>query len=168
MNRDGTDSLGGGPQTLATPGGYTTSIVINHLIRGRTYTITVTGEGNYGPGLSSKVTIRVGPDLSTAPRNLVVTRDDENYFQGTVSAAWAPPLLTVGQKILGYQLTLQTMATQVPPTVVVLSPNTRSWTSDELGSTYTYLVSVSAITASGAGPAAQGSIQIGDVYRLYP
>ncbi|PZE76586.1 hypothetical protein DEI82_05330 [Curtobacterium sp. MCBD17_019] len=165
VSRDGTDSLGIGPQSISTNGVWDTSIVLNHLIRGRTYTVTVAG--NLGQGLSSTVTVRVGPELATPPRNLVLTRDDKDFFTGTVSAAWAPPVLTAGQKVLGYQVTVQPLP-HATPTVVVLPASARSYTTGDMGSTITYLVSVSAVTASGAGPAAQGAIQIGDTNKLYP
>ncbi|PZE30108.1 fibronectin type III domain-containing protein [Curtobacterium sp. MCBD17_028] len=166
VSRNGTDSLGIGPQSISTTSANDTALVLNHLVRGRTYTVTVTGD--LGQGRSASTTVRVGSDQVTPPRALVVTRNDENARVGTVSAAWAAPQVSAGKKVLGYQVTVQQLATGAAPTVVVLAPSARSYTSGELDSTFTYLVSVSAITSSGVGPAAQGSIQIGDSNKLYP
>ena len=155
VTRNGTDSVGNGPQSVVVSAGTRTKS-FTLLKPGGTYTMTVraiTAAGD-GPAASGNITLAaVAPGI---PTTVSVVRNDSTKIG---SIRWSPPTSDGGSAITGYRVTRNgTDSAGNGPQSIVVSATSRSRSFSKLVAGRTYTLTVSAITAVGTGPAASGTI----------
>ncbi len=97
--------------------------------------------------------------LAGAPTSVAVTKSDAART-GTVT--WSPPTSDGGSAITGYRVSRDGRdASDVGPWSTTVAASARSFTFTNLAAGSTYRLSVQAVNAVGAGPAASRSVSIG-------
>ena len=152
VTRDGVDASGFGPQTLTVPA-TATAHIFGDLKEG-TYTFTVAAVNATGVGVPSTAVVTVG-----VPNQPATVATSVDAAAQTASLTWAPPVPAVAAAVTGYRVSRTgSDINDSGPWSTVLPASARSATFRFLAPSSRYTVSVQAVTAGGAGPAASRAV----------
>ena len=124
------------------------------LTNGAAHTFTVNAVNAFGngPAVTSNTVTPFG-GVPAAPRSVTATATSGATTTGSATVSWLAPLPNGSSPITSYTVVVRT-GTTVVRTVTGIAPTATSSTQTGLGNGTTYTLSVNAVNAVGAGPAA--------------
>jgi hypothetical protein len=142
-----TPIVGGQAQTPVTAGATATSLTLEKLTVGSSYTFTVAAVNAIGTGAASAPSNAVTPTATSAPGAPTGVLAESRKSGAQVS--WTAPSSTGGSPITGYRVTPYQGVTPLTPTVVSTAATSATVGGLTNGTAYTFRVS--AVNAIGVG-----------------